>query len=179
MKRGILSHCLRIFLICWAIGIFYILFEEIVPVTRTHFGSYQNFLNRADFVAYPKELPESAHNIEYYYYEGFLTDKSGYRVAYSHEDYDKMKDNRLINYTSDYPQIYCYTGQKKQYLKREQMLEWRIDFLNRLLPLEQDDGNYYFLGYCLSESQEVYSFDCVLCNDETCEMIELSYHGPA
>lgn len=175
-----IKNSLLILLVVWSLfTFFYLMLQDIIPVTRTHFWNYKTFNMWTDFTAYPRELPESAHNIKYYYYEGFLTDKSGYRVAYSHEDYDKMKENRLINYTSDYPQIYCYTGQEKQYLKREQLLEWRIDFLNRLLPPEQDDGNYYVLGYHLSESQEVYSFDCVLCNDEACEMIEISYYGPA
>lgn len=65
-------------LICWAIGMFYILFVEIVPVTRRHFLSYQDFLKRADFATFEGELLESARNIKYYSYEGFLVVKSGY-----------------------------------------------------------------------------------------------------
>lgn len=67
------------------------MFEEIVPVTETHFWSYQNSLTRADFTIYAKELPESAHNIKYYFYEGFLVDKSGYRASDSNTDYEQMK----------------------------------------------------------------------------------------
>ena len=91
MRRGILSHCLRIFFICWAIGEIYILLQEVVPVTRTHFMNYQSFDKRADFTTYPNELPSSAHGLKYYYYEGFLADKSGYHVSYSQEDYELMK----------------------------------------------------------------------------------------
>lgn len=178
MRRGILSHCLRIFLICWAIGTFYIIFVEIVPVTRTHFWSYRSFKKRADFTIYAKELPESAHNIRYYFYEGFLTDKSGYRVSYSSEDYEQMKSNRLAVYNSVRQEVYCFDDGVKQYLNRKQMEERRIDFLNKLLPEKQDNGQYYYLAYDLFETEEVYAYHCVLCNDETCEMIEISYHGP-
>ena len=91
MKRGILSHCLRIFLICWAIGTFYILLKDVMPVTRTHFLNYQSFRKRMIFTTYPKELPISAHDLKYYFYEGFLADKSGYHVSYVQEDYELMK----------------------------------------------------------------------------------------
>ncbi len=176
---AVIKGVLLILLVVWGlVTFFYLMLQDVIPVTRTHFWNYKIFNMWTDFTAYPRELPESAHNIKYYYYEGFLVDKSGYHVAYSREDYDQMKDNRLINYKYDYPEIYYYNGDEKRYLNPEKMREWRIDFLDKLLPKEQKDGQYYFLGYYLSEGQEVYAFDCVLCNDETCEMIEISYHGP-
>lgn len=55
---------------------------EIVPVTIMHFWSYQSYKKRADFTIYAKELPDSAHNLRFYFYEGFLTDKIGYRLSY-------------------------------------------------------------------------------------------------
>ena len=180
MRRGILSHCLRIFFICWAIGTFYILFEEIVPVTRRHFLSYQDFQKRADFAAFEKELPKSAHDIKYYVYSGFLVDKSGYRVSYSQEDYEMVKKSRWDSQAPfiDIEGVYCYDGINKQYLDWQKLEERRINFLNQLLPEEQDNGCYYILTYSFCETREVYHFGCVLCNDETCEMIELSYYGP-
>lgn len=74
---------------------------------------------------------------------------------------------------------YCYDGETKQYLKWEQLLERKIDFLDKLLPEELYYSYYYILAYKLYETQEVYSYHCILCNDEACEMIEFSYHGPA
>lgn len=170
---------LLILLIVWSLGTcFYLLFQDVIPVTRTHFWSFKTFNIWTDFTVYPKELPESAHNIKYYYYEGFWTDKNGYRVSYSQEDYKIMKNNRLSICDTAYPK-YCYDGGPKVYLDREFMKQRRIDFFDRLLPEEQDDGQYYYLVDCLYEDQELYSYQCVLCNDETCDMIEISYHGPA
>lgn len=119
----------RIFLICWAIGIFYIMFEEIVPVTGTHFWSYQIFFNRVDFTIYAKELPESAHNIKYYFYEGFLVDKSGYRASDSNTDYEQMK-KCLAVYNPVRSGVYCFDNGKKQYLNRQHLEEKRINFLD-------------------------------------------------
>ena len=76
MRRGILSHCLRIFFICWAIGTFYVIFMEIMPVTRRHFLSYQDFQRRADFAPFEGKLPESAHDIKYYVHSEFLIGNS-------------------------------------------------------------------------------------------------------
>ncbi len=158
-----IKNSLLILLVAWSLfTFFYLMLQDIIPVTRTHFWSFKTFNIWTDFTVYPKELPESAHNIKYYYYEGFWTDKNGYRVSY---------------YTA-YPK-YCYDGGPKVYLDRKLMIQRRIDFFDRLLPEEQDDGQYYYLVDCLYEDQELYSYQCVLCNDETCEMIEISYHGPA
>ncbi|MDE7270898.1 MAG: hypothetical protein K2N81_10550 [Acetatifactor sp.] len=179
MRRGILSHCLRIFLICWAIGTFYIIFEEVVPVTRTYFWNYQAFRKRADFTTYPKELPASAHNMKYYYYEGFLADKSGYHVSYFREDYELMREKRLESYNPDFPwEVYCYNGGEKLYLDCEKMKEKRIDFLDILMPEETDISQYYLLAYDLFEDDQVYSYAGIFCNDETCEMIEFSCRCP-
>ncbi|MDE6014176.1 MAG: hypothetical protein K2H41_00550 [Acetatifactor sp.] len=175
---AIIKSVLLILLVVWSLGtFFYLMLQDVIPVTRTHFWNYKIFNMWTDFTAYPKELPESAHNIKYYYYEGFLADKNGYRVSYSQEDYEVMKANRLSVYDTNYPK-YCYDGGAKIYLDREYMKQRRIDFFDKLLPEEQDDGQYYFLVDSLYEDQELYSYACVLCNDETCEMIEISYHGP-
>lgn len=174
-----IKSVLLILLVVWGlVTFFYLMLQDVIPVTRTHFWNYKIFNMWTDFTAYPRELPESAHNIKYYYYEGFLADKNGYRVSYSQEDYEIMKENRLMVYSPLVELGYCYDGGTKQYLEREQMQKQRVDFLDILLPEEHDDGQYYYLAYSLCETQELYSYHCVLCNDETCEMIEISYHGP-
>lgn len=174
-----IKNLLLSLLVVWGLfTFFYLMLQDIIPVTRTHFWNYKAFLMWTDFTVYPIELPESAHNIKYYYYEGFLTDKSGCRVSYSQEDYEKMKENRLSAYDTDYPEKYCYDGKSKIYLDREYMQQRRIDFFDKLLPEEQDDGQYYFLVDRLYEDHQLYSYHCVLCNDVTCEIIEISYHGP-
>lgn len=58
------------------------------------------------------------------------------------------------------------------------MQNWKIDFLDKLLPKKQDDGNYYLLTYNVYEDKERYNYDCVICNDERYEIIELSVFLP-
>lgn len=163
---GVLMLCLMI----WAAGE---LLGEVIPHTQRIFWSYQSFLNQADFSVYEQELPESARDLRYYYYEGFFADKSGYHAAFSQEDYEIMKENRLAKYT---PWIeygdYCYDGGPKLYLDYDQMEQQRIDFLNKIMV--QGEGGYYFLAYSLFENEQEYSFNGVLCNDETCEIVEFT-----
>ncbi|MDE6014174.1 MAG: hypothetical protein K2H41_00540 [Acetatifactor sp.] len=178
LKSAVLK-VLGIYLIGCVVITLCLVADEIVPRTKTHFWNYQLFNMYTDFTIYPKELPESAYNIKYYYYEGLLADKSGYRVTYSREDYEQMKESRLIAYNPYLPELgYCYDGGVKHYLDRKQMKERRIDFLDKLLPEEQDDEQYYCLAYGLCETQEIYSYHCIFCNDETCEILEISCRCP-
>ena len=168
----------RWFIVCYLIlsvatGVF-LFVKEVVPKTFTHFWSYKTFVAMTDWTIYAPELPESAHDMRYYFYEGNLADKNGFHAAFSEEDYVAMKQNRLEKYNLDFPGIYYYSGGEKEYLNREELKEMKVDYLDKLLPIEADDGQFYFLIEELSERTEVYHYEAVLCNDETCEMIELS-----
>lgn len=153
--------------------------KDIIPVTRTHFWTYQSFQRKADFTTYPTKLPESAHDIKYYFYEGFLADKSGYRAVFSREDYEVMKENRLASFDPDFPwEVYCYDGEVKQYVDREQLKRQRINYIDKIFPKDADDSEYYFLAYSLVEDDQLYAYHGVFCNDAACEMIEFSCHCP-
>lgn len=175
-----IRNFLIILLVAWSlITSFYLIFQEVIPVTRTHFWNYKTFNMWADFTVYPKELPTSADNLKYYYYEGFFADKSGYHVTYSREDYEMMKEERLSVFNPNFPwEVYCYNGGEKLYLDCETMKEKGIDFINLLLPEGTDVGQYYFLAYDLYEDDQVYSYEGIFCNDATYEMIEFSCQCP-
>ena len=150
--------------------------KDIIPASRTYFVTYQSFNKVTDWTLYPKVLPKSAHDVHYYYYEAFLTDKSGYRASFSQEDYELLKENRLEAYHLD--DMYRYSGGSKQYLDRERLKQQKITFIDKILPVEKDDGNYYFLAYDLYEDDRLYSYDGVLCNDEICGIVQFTWHGP-
>ena len=50
-----------------------------------------------------------------------------------------------------------------------------MNFLDDLLPVEEDDGQYYYLAYLCSDGS-YYLYSGVLCNDEKQEILEFSYY---
>ena len=148
--------------------------KDIIPITRTQFRSYQEFSNNAEWTVYAPILPKSAYNIYYYYYEGFFSDRNGYHASFSSEDYEAMKLNCLHRYLPDFEGTYCYDGETKNYLDREQIKKMKVDYLDQLLPVENDNGQFYNFISEVSDSGEVYHYRTVLCNDDTFEIVELS-----
>ena len=145
------------------------------PKTWTHFFSYSQFYKAVKFTRYKENLPKSAYDMRYYYYEGWFSDISGYHAAFTAEDYEMMKENQLNMYDNHSPRKYLYDGIEKKYLDREQIKAMKIDYLDVLLPEDKGDDQFYFLAYDFPTlSSEVYEYDAVLCNDETNEIIELS-----
>ena len=61
-------------------------------------------------------------------------------------------------------------------MKQEELLsqQQKIDFIDKLVSEETAKGQYYLLGYCLSKHEKEYYYRGVLCNDETCEIVEFS-----
>ena len=117
--------------------------------------------------------------MRYYYYEGYFSDKNGYHATFSRDDYEAMKAKRLSPYDSfgEVPEeiAYRYDGTKKIYLDREQIKDRNIDYIDTLLPADEDDGHfYYLLSMIMENTKDGYRYAAILCNDETCEIIELS-----
>ena len=154
--------------------VFFFIFKEIIPKTRTHFLSYRFFVAETQWTIYRNELPKSAKDLRYYYYEGVMADKNGFHASFSQEDYEMMKEDRLATYHPGDPCTYNYDGVNKVYLDWGQMEEWKVDYVDQLIPKEKDDGHYYYLIYAMTDASSVYHYGAVLCNDETCEMVELS-----
>ncbi len=143
---------------------------------KRHFPHYIFFSTISYYTLYPDILPLSAHNIKYYNFHYFSIDKSGYRASFSEKDYEMLKEQQKGKYNGEYPwEHYLYDGENKRYLNREEVIERGIDYFDELLPAEEEDGQYYFLAYSLCDSGDSYTYDGVICNDETNEIIEFSY----
>jgi len=116
------------------------------------FWRYGDFLEKTVGTSYCQELPESAHDTEYYNYRELGIDKSGYRAAFSEEDYATVKQERMKYYeTSTFDnqyssesvgERYVYSENDKQYLNSIDLREKRIDYLDVLLT-EEESENFY------------------------------------
>lgn len=164
--------------------------SDVTPCVRRMFWEYNSFVVETYQTSYCEEMPSSFHNPAYFVYKGTQIYKSGYRAAFSKEDYEKVKQERIEYYQtstfdSEYEpvgDIYIYTEDYKQYLKSQCIPSERIDYLDVLLTEEEKEK--FYLGCFRFKNREekcpyfYYRYDAVLFNDETCEMIELSYYGP-
>lgn len=180
----------NILIVAYAFGalIFYLLIfymlshgilKDVIPHSRHIYLNYEAFVNEAEPYIYPKKLPASAQEIRYYYYEGMLKDKSCYHVSLSREDFDALQQERLEYYSkySDMQGGYLYNGSQKEYISLQYAQEQRIDFLDKIISIEEMN-EYYFLCYYMHEGSDTYFFSGTLCNDETFELVEFSFYCP-
>ena len=124
---------------------------------------------------YPDVLPLSAHNIRYYSFDLFYIDQSGYKATLSKADYEKLKARQWNIYSTGLSnEHHLHDGVNKLYINRDDLKQNKIDFIDELLPLEEDDGNYYFLAYSLCDVDNYYLYSGVICNDEKNEILEFS-----
>ena len=143
---------------------------------KRYFPHYSFFKAATRFTIYPNELPKSAHNVKYYTFTYFTIDKSGYRAAFSQEDYELHQTRRWEKYNVKFAgEHYLYDRENKKYLDRDEMSQRGANFLDELLPPEEDDGQYYFLAYEMCDGGSLYTYSGVLCNDEKREIIEFTY----
>ena len=147
----------------------WIFIKQIYPTTRTQFRSYEAFVKATEWTCYAPRLPESAHDC----YEGGFSDKNGFYAKFSKEDYEYIKLHRLESYNLDFVRTYHYDGINKVYLDQDKLKDLRVDYLDELLP-ENSDMFYILVEELLDDSDEVYHYEAIFCNDETCEMIEIS-----
>ncbi len=143
---------------------------------KRYFPNYLFFSALNEHELYPNVLPLSAHNIRYYEFDSYYTDKSGYKATFSEKDYQILKAKQWEKYSGPFAgDRYIYSNGTKQYLNRDTLLQDRIDFIETLLLLDEDDGHYYYLVYDVCRRDNYFICHCLLCNDEKCELIELTY----
>lgn len=164
---------------------------DAVPHIGRLYWRHKDFLEDTHRTSYCQDLPGSVSDTEYYVFEEDSIYKSGYRVAFSAEDYTTVKQERMeyyltalfdSEYADDYVgERYVYSDDHKQYLNSINLEDKRIDYLDVLLTEEKGD---FYLGCSRFKDHEEkcpcfrYQYDAVLFNDKTHEIIELSYNGP-
>ncbi len=143
---------------------------------KRYFPNYLFFSALTMYEVFPDVLPLSAHNLRYYNYRSYNIKKSGYKATFSARDYEKIKAKQWEIYNTGHAgEYHLYDGKNKLYLDREDMSQRGLDFLDDLLPLEDDDGQYYNLAYLCNDGS-YYVYCGVICNDEKQEILEFSYY---
>jgi len=144
---------------------------------KRYFPNYFFFSAISKHAVYPNVLPLSAHNLRYYNFEFFFITKNGYKATLAEADYEKIKTRQWEIYSHGLPNDHhLYDGKNKLYLNKNEVYKRGVDFLDDLLPPEEDDGQYYFLAYSYCDGGgSYYTYSGVLCNDEKHEILEFTY----
>ncbi len=157
----------RVFIILWES-----VFADIVPYKKTAFKDYNDFYQQSIKNFFPSELPESATNIQYYYYSGMQDEKFGVSFVVNGEDYEDMQEYYLSYY---YPLI---DSKAIKYFSEQQLTDEfvrleRLDFIENIIAEENE--KYTFLLYQQSSSEHYQIKSGVLYNDETNEVVIIFY----
>lgn len=149
----------------------------LVPGTKRFFPCYMLFRATADNEVYLEKLPSTAYDVEYYVYEKFFLDKSGYRMKVSPEEYEQAKQTLYNKYNNEYiTATYSYDGISKKMLSSEEMKNMHVEFLEELLTDDSSENQYYILTVDRCEPPRIDLFSGVICNDESCEIIQFTYY---
>lgn len=183
MKQGRLLLLTVIFgglLFFWAIWEAFLV--AIVPQTKMRFKDYQSFLDKAEYSAFSKSLPESQDNIKYYYHVEWFQYLSGFSVSLSNDDYKWFVESCVEEYQSNHISIesekcfYLYKENDVQYAKEDVLVENGITFYNRLLLENEKIEDFYYIFVERVESTHEY-YTCVLANDTNNRIMELSFRN--
>lgn len=154
--------------------------SSFVPRHRTLFENYDAFRNKAENSGLALELPESACDVEYYWGIDWFVEVAGYGTSLSEEDYENVKLETLARYQEAYEghtrtNLYLYSESVEKAWTQEEWLEkYNIEETKELLLQDDEIDDYYVLTYSYTDSDRITYFNCMLCNDSSKRVIEIS-----
>ncbi len=177
--------------------------DSALPDTRTIYLSYNSFYKSAKENTFMEALPESASRKKYFHQAYFFNDRDGYGATYSEEKYEDAKQIYLqkrwdyMNHFVSYITINGETIEQTEEERAEELAYWNpysmddttrqepdmvtvfdrynVNFFDIIAKESVEDGNYHFV-WCWEQGvdSDYISLDCVIYNDETREIIEIS-----
>jgi len=149
----------------------------LIPGTKRFFPCYMLFSATADNEVGLEWLPATAYDVEYYVYEKFFLDKSGYRMKVAPDEYEQVKQTLYNMYNNEHiTATYSYDGAHKKMMSSEEMKNMHVEFLEELITKDSNVNHYYILISIKCESSKMDTFSGVICNDESCEIIQFTYY---
>lgn len=154
--------------------------SSFVPRHRTSFGNYDTFRKKAENSGLALQLPESACDTKYYWGVDWFVTVAGYDTSLSDEDYEDEKLETISQYQEAYERhagtaLYLYSeSDAKEWIQEEWLEKYNIEETEELLCEDDDIGDYYILAYRYTDSGSITYFNCMLCNDSSGRIVEVS-----
>lgn len=173
----ILFFLLVIALFFWAIWNAFL--NSFIPRHRTSFGNYDSFRKKAENSGLTLQLPASACDTKYYWGVDRFVTVAGYGTSLSDEDYENEKLEIIKQYQEAYAghagtALYLNSeAVSKEWVQEEWLEKYNIEETEELL-WKDDISDYYVLAYRYTDSDRITYFNCMLCNDSSQRIMEIS-----
>lgn len=177
-KTWIIIFLCIFLLLFWAVWNAFL--SSFVPRHRTSFGDYDSFRKKAEGSGLALQLPESAYDIKYYWGVDRFVKVAGYGTSLSDEDYENVKLETIKRYKEAYEghvgvTLYLYSESvEKDWVQEEWLEKYNIEEAEELLLKDDKIEDYYILSYEYTDSDRITYFSCMLCNDSSKRIIEIS-----
>lgn len=164
----------------WAIWMAFL--QNIVPWKITLFFKYSTFREKVKTSYFAEELPQSADYVKYYWGNRLFVRIGGYGAGLSSDEYRQAKEDALERYQNEYnsrepldTEIYYFYDQEqdKQWITEEYIELHDIEELYSLILDDEEINDYYVIVSYDYVGGPVNYYNCVLCNDKSCRMIEI------
>lgn len=102
------------------------------------------------------------------------------RISYKWVEGKRVKhtDEEIAYYMNDENPYYMNDPERQEPNVAETLKKYDVDFCHRLAKQDLDNGNYHFLWCWEKDNLSSYvALNCTIYNDETREIIEISYHA--
>lgn len=160
-------------------------FVHVIPYTQILFIDFDSFSKKAGGSMLYLDIPSSAQNNKYYYKQSVFALKKyyGLSVMLSEDDYKKVLNGCIERYTEDQGMVYIkelsiMNSGKLTSTDEAFISENQLKFYKKFIDKQESLEDYSVVVREKIESQQNWSI-CILANDNTHKIIELSYRNNA
>lgn len=190
IRRILIRTVIGLFCLWFAwvfLGAVWSVLGEYMPLERTHFKSYQAYRN------YPKkcysgyfvdEMPAGAENLKYYWHSAMRVVVTAYSMTLDTDTYEEVKNDRIDFYVKEAEEyssrslLYEARGDERQYLDGSEWYKKKLGYVDMVLHHPESRQQYYFGAAMRVNIHKGVSYNGVIVNDTTHEIIEFSADMP-
>lgn len=186
-NKGLIASliCILSIVVCGFLAWDVVLYE-IIPWTKTEFVSHQSYLKLLaknhgfGEVFFVKDIPKDSGDVRYYWHRDFIENFAAYSVILSEKDYEKIAENRLEAYYGEWQEyeddvIYVLQGEDYCYIEDSGWYnQEKLRYIDEVLSSSEEQG-YYFLIVVKFYTTTGTSYNGVMLNDSTQELVEFSF----
>ncbi|MDE7253700.1 MAG: hypothetical protein K2O32_12250 [Acetatifactor sp.] len=192
IRRIIIRTVLWLFCLwlAWVfLGAVWSVLGEYMPLEKTRFKSYQAYhdypkrcFGSGDFV---DKIPTSAEDLKYYWHSAMRVVVTAYSMTLDTDTYEEVKNDRINFYVeeaaeeySSHSLLYEARGDERQYLDGSEWYRKKLGYVDMVLHHPEVQQQYYFGAAMRVNIYEGVSYNGVIVNDTTHEIIEFSAAMP-
>lgn len=161
--------------------------SNVIPWTRTAFLYHESYLDLLDdrhcfgVIHFSQEIPGGAENPVYYWHQDKMEHYTAYSVKLENKQYEEVVKNRLSAYHSEMDGnedgiVYEWKGSSYTYIETSKWYDKeKLHYIDKMMQNPGAKQQYYFLIVVCYNTSTGTSYNGVILNDITQEMIEFCF----